>query len=85
MTLQDIFRADAEYTRNSGADVGIVSNYGTVCISDTTGKNEDIFMQGDDASIFISEVDRVWNETGDMDKDTIACALARHYIDCIWE
>lgn len=85
MKLQDILHADAEYTRRSGADVEIVSNYGTVCISDTTGKNEDIFMQGDDASAFIGEVDLIWNETGDMDKDTIACALAKQYIECTWE
>jgi hypothetical protein len=85
MKIQDILHADAEYTRNSGADVEMISIYGTVCISDTTGKNEDIFLQGDEGSAFISEVNRIWNETGDMDKDTIACALAKPYIDCIWE
>lgn len=85
MKLQDILHADAEYTRNSGADVEIVSIYGTVCISDTTGGNEDIFLQGDEGSAFISEVNRLWNETGDMDKDTIACALAKQYIECIWD
>lgn len=85
MKLQDILHADAEYTRNSGADVEIVSVYGTVCISDTTGKNEDIFLQGDEGSAFISEVNRIWNDAGDMDKDSIACALAKQYIECIWE
>ena len=84
MKIQDILHADAEYTRNSGADVEIVSIYGTVCISDTTGQNDDIFMQGDDASSFILEVEQLWNETGDMDRDTIACALAKPYIECIW-
>lgn len=85
MKLQDILHADAEYTRRSGADVEIVSIYGTVCISDTTGKNEDIVLQGDEGSAFISDVDRIWNEAGDVDEDTIACALAKPYIDCIWE
>ena len=84
MKIQEILHADAEYTRNSGADVEIVSNYGTVCISDTTGQNDDIFMQGDDASAFISKVEQLWHETGDMDRDTIACALAKPYIECIW-
>lgn len=85
MKLQDILHAHADYVRSTGANVEIVSIYGTVCISDTTGKNEDIFMQGDDASDFISEVNRLWNKTGDMDKDTIACALAKQYIECLWE
>ena len=85
MKLQDILHTDAEYVRSSGADVEVVSIYGTVCISDTTGKNEDIFLQGDEGSAFISEVNRIWHETGDMDKDSIACALAKQYIDCIWE
>lgn len=85
MKLQDILHSDAEYVRNSGADVEINNSFGWVCISDTTGKNEDIFMQGDDASAFIVEVDRIWHETGDMDKDTIACALAKQYMECIWE
>jgi hypothetical protein len=84
MKLQDILHADAEYTRNSGVDVDIVSNYGTVTITDTTGENESIFLQGDDADAFISEVEQLWNETGDMDRDTIACALAKPYIECIW-
>ena len=84
MKIQDILHADAEYTRNSGADVEIVYIYGTVCISDTTGQNDDIFMQGNNASAFISEVEQLWHETGDMDRNAIACALAKPYIECIW-
>ena len=84
MKLQYILHADAEYALNSGAEVEILSNYGTVTITDTTGQNDDIFMQGDDADAFISEVEQLWNETGDMDRDTIACALVKPYIDSLW-
>lgn len=82
MKIQDILHA--EYTRNSGADVEILSICGTVCISDTTGQNDDIFMQGDDASAFIFEVEQLWDQTGDMDRNTIACALAKPYIENLW-
>ena len=85
MKLQDILHADAEYTRNSGADVEINNSFGWVLISDTTGNQEDIFLQGHDAEEFISEVNRLWNEAGEMGQDSIACALAKEYIDCIWE
>ena len=84
MKLQDVLQSDADYSRNSGADIEIDSAHDIVSITDTSGHNECIFMQGDDASAFISEVDMLWDRTGDMDKDTIALALAKPYIDCLW-
>lgn len=83
-TIQEILTQDAAYSENSGACVEITSIYGIVLIKDTTGEQEDILLQGDDASAFISEVNLYWNQTGDMDKGTIALALAKPYIESIW-
>lgn len=71
-------------SRMKDVTVHVVHNYGTVTISDDNGVQEDIFLQGDDASCFISEVDRIWNETGDLSKGTIELALAGPYVDCLW-
>lgn len=82
MKLQDIIAQDVEYMKH--VTVHVVSNYGTVTISDDTGANEDIFMQGDDAEQFISQVDRLWNELGDVSKGELELHLAKPYVDCLW-
>lgn len=64
--------------------VDVRSIYGTVCISDDKKEQEDIFLQGDDGSAFCSELNRLWNETGDLDKQTIALYLAYPYVQNIW-
>ena len=82
MKLQDIILSDAEYCKN--VTVLVEYNYGYVTISDDTGKNDDIFLQGDDASDFISQLNHLYNLTGDLTEQDISLHLARQYIDCIW-
>lgn len=82
MTLLDIIRADVMFMRTVVVEVD--SSYSTVCISDTTGIHEDIFMQGEDAEAFIAERDRLYEETGDLCEDVIELHLARPYVETIW-
>jgi len=81
-TLSEIIERTA--LRMATVTVHVESCMGTVCISDDTGKQNDIFMQGDDASAFISEMNRLYDETGDLTKDTIALYLAEPYAENLW-
>lgn len=81
-TLSQIIEESANRMRD--VTVHVVSNYGTVCISDDKGVQEDIFMQGDDASKFISERDELWNKVGNLSKGTIELYLAEPYVECFW-
>lgn len=82
MTLIEIIEADALYMKD--VTVEVVSNYGTVCIKDAKGVQEDIFMQGDDAVEFISQRDLLWEETRVLTKGTIELHLAKSYVDNLW-
>ena len=82
MKLQDIIRDTA--SRMGGVSVNVNTAFGTVAISDDTGKQEDIFMQGDDADRFIDELNKLWEETGDLGKDAIALHLAAPYVENLW-
>lgn len=82
MKLQDIIEASAN--RMKDVTVHIQSNFGWVTIHDLTGVQEDIFLEGHEGSAFISEVNKIWEETGDLDKNTIALHLAEQYVENIW-
>ena len=58
------------------------SAYSTVCIS--SEGEDDIFMQGDEAEDFISEIERLCKKYPSLDEYTAACALSEHYTECIW-
>lgn len=79
MTLSQIIEASAQ--RMQDVTVHMVTNRGTVTIS--APNKEDIFLQGDDADIFLSEVERLWNETQTLTRTTIALHLAEPYTD-LW-
>ena len=82
MTLSQIIEATAR--RMTTVAVNVVSNYGTVTITDLEDNHADIFLQGDDACAFISERDELWNRTGDLSKSTIELHLAEPYT-VLWE
>lgn len=82
MKIEDIISTDCEYMKN--VSVHVVSIYGTVCIKDTTGEQEDIFMQGDEGNAFISEANRLYNEVQTVSLSECYLHLARPYVDCIW-
>lgn len=81
-TLTQIIAADAEFMAN--VTVHVVSNMGTVCISDDDGLQDDIFLQGDDGSAFISERESLWHELGDIDRGSIELHLAKPYVENLW-
>lgn len=82
MTLSQIIQSTADRMRT--VTVHVQSIYGTVTISDDTGVQDDIFLQGDDGSAFCSELDQLWDTTGDLDRGTIALHLAEPYTSCLW-
>ena len=81
-TLSKLIQETAN--RMATVSVRVESIYGTVTITDDMGELEDIFLQGDDGSAFCSELNQLWDETGDLDKNTIALYLANPYVECIW-
>lgn len=57
----------------------------TVCIRDTTGEFEDIFMQGQDAAQFIAELDDLIEKApDDLLFETAVKSLAAPYCENIW-
>ena len=79
MTLSQIIEATA--SRMQDVSVHMVTNRGTVTIS--APNKEDIFLQGDDATCFLSEVERLWHTTQTITRGTIALHLAEPYTD-LW-
>ena len=70
--------------RCSAAGVSVCwdSAYSTVCISGE--KEEDIFMQGDEADTFIEEIGVLCRRFPSLEEDTAALALAEPYTECLW-
>lgn len=79
MTLSELVQASA--ARMAGVTIDIDSAHETVCIS--CADEDDIFMQGDDARSFITEVGSLYEKTGDMSMDDCAALVAEPYTD-IW-
>lgn len=82
MTLSQIIEASA--SRMKDVSVTMVTNYGTVTITDLTGVQDDIFLQGDDAILFLSQVEHLWRTTRNLSKSTIALHLAESYTENLW-
>lgn len=82
MKLKDIILAAAERMQN--VSVHVVSNYGTVSITDDDNIQDEIFLQGDDASAFISQRELLWNETWDLTRGDIELYLAEPYVENFW-
>ena len=77
MTLSQTIEASA--ARIQDVTVHMVTNCGTVTIS--TPGQEDIFLQGDDASIFLWQVEYLWHTTKNLSRTTTALHLAEPYTD----
>lgn len=82
MKLKTIIEQSA--ARMAGVTVEYSQTMDTVCISDDSCEEEDIFMQGDDAVQFINEMNNLYEKIQTLDKDTIALHLALPYVDGIW-
>ena len=81
-TLTQIIQDDAASLLD--VDVDIDRDFLTVAIEDQTGIYDDIFIQGEEAEEFIEELDRIYEEAGDVTEDEVAKHLARPYVECIW-
>lgn len=79
--LTVIIREAAE--RMAYATVHVVSNYGYVTIS--APDQDDIFLQGDDASAFISEATHNWHMSGDVSMSECYAHLAEQYAQNLWD
>jgi hypothetical protein len=82
MTLTEIILASA--ARMSDVTVETNSSMETVCISDDTGAQEAIFMQGDEASEFIDQCKALYEDAGDVGMDTIELHVAEAFVECLW-
>lgn len=72
-----IFWDIATRAREAGVSVDCDSAYSTVCIS--APGEEDIFMQGDNADQFISEVDALCKRYPSLSRDIAELAIAEPY------
>ncbi len=81
MTLTEIIKA-------SNVDPGITvecdASFATVCISDDECVQEDIFMQGDQASEFIENCRRLYDEAGDVTMTEVEIHCAMPYAENLW-
>ena len=82
MTLIEIIKADAKWATDSNIDVEVDRSLGTVCI--TCPDHDDIFMQGDDALLFIAACEEAYEEVQDLGMDVIELALATPYAETLW-
>ncbi|MGF6512470.1 hypothetical protein OKW26_008297 [Paraburkholderia sp. 32] len=58
MTLLDVVKLRTAYVDNAAS---VTEAYETVCITDHRGEQEDIFLQGEDATVFIEQARTVYN------------------------
>jgi len=79
MRIDYILKAAAKRMHNVTVDWD--SSFCTVSIS--TPGQDDIFMQGDDATAFIDEIESMGNRCRSLNPDVIALALAEPYTD-LW-
>lgn len=80
MSLSEIIQRQAALMDE--VDVHVDSLHGWITIS--SQGEEDIFLQGDDGSTFCSEINRLWNELGNVSKGEVALYLAAPYIESLW-
>lgn len=84
MELIEIIKQQAEFSRNSYAEVTIDRCMPWVTIEDTTAHDEAIFLQGEDAEEFLARLDELENECPEADRDDIELSLAYSYIENLW-
>ena len=83
MELALILINQAEYVTNSGFTVKTNSAYSTVAIDHELDKEDGIFLQGEEADLFIEEAIKLWQEVCTLGIDTCELSLAKPYIDAL--
>lgn len=82
MRIDYILKAAAKRMADSGVSIDWDSGYSTVSIS--CEGEDDIFMQGEEADDFISEIETLADRCRSMNEYTIALALAEPYAENLW-
>lgn len=81
MELSEILKRQARYVRYSGYKIEINSIFSWVGIIERESNKTLVFLEGEEANSFINKVNQLWKETGNLDKEVIAEALAKPYIE----
>jgi hypothetical protein len=80
MTLSQIILANAAYVGRSNVTVTCNSSQSTVSIQSADGE---AFLQGQEADEFNDEVERLYNEAGDVTMDDCRAHVAYDYVDTL--
>ncbi|WP_085483795.1 hypothetical protein [Paraburkholderia susongensis] len=75
MTLTQIIRAGADYAGDAHIEVNSAQEWVSI--------GDEVFLQGDEARVFIDEAERLWNEAGDVGIDECWAHLAGPYLDSL--
>lgn len=79
--LESIIRRDAQFSRNSGAEVDIDRRLPTVSIS--WFGSDGAFLQGPEAEDFLAELEALAVDAPDVSREDIELHLARPYVECL--
>lgn len=80
MTLSQVILANAAYVERSGVTIECDTAYSTVSIKSADGE---AFLQGQEADEFNNEVERLYNEAGDVSMDDVRAHKAYDYLDVL--
>lgn len=83
MTLTEIIKRGAAYSVGFTVEVDTRMPWVSIQRNGSDAPEDGIFMQGDDACVFLDEADKLYNEAGDVTEDEVYMHLAGPYIDCI--
>lgn len=86
MELTEILNQQADYTRNSNYTVEASRIFSWVaidCQDKGAEDHESVFLQGEEAEMFMDEADRLYDEVGTVDYETVAYATAAQYVESI--
>jgi len=81
MQLSDIIQNNIAAVDKAGVSVHVVSILGHVSIKDTKGN--EVFLQGDDGSCFISKSKALWDEVGNIGMDEAYKFYAYDYLELL--
>jgi len=90
MDLQEIVKQQAKFVDNYQVLVDVNSSMSWVNIYEhktnlVSGDEPYIFLQGDEADNFIKQVDDLWMQYPDLDRETVIKSVAYPYLDLLVE
>ena len=86
MELADILEQQADFTRKSNYTVEASRIFSWVaidCQDEGAEDHESVFLQGEEAENFMDETDRLYDEVGTLNYETVAYATAAQYVESI--